>query len=129
MQVRVGGGVTREGWTGHDLVTDRRLCFRAGLHILRSSFGVCHALPVDDRLSAYATGHCFADAADLALARREGARLARGPRSAEGGAHRQLNAGAGQPCLYRWKSATVVGPERGPTGHDSRRARQSSAAT
>jgi hypothetical protein len=63
MQVRVGTGVTREGWSGHDLVTDRRLCFRAGLHILRSSFGACHTLAVDDRLSAYATGHCFADAA------------------------------------------------------------------
>jgi hypothetical protein len=63
MQVRVGKGVTREGWSGHDLVTDRRLCFRAGLHILRTSFGACRALPVDDRLSAYATGHCFADAA------------------------------------------------------------------
>ena len=44
-------------------VTDRRLCFRAGLHILRGSFGACRALAVDDRLSAYATGHCFADAA------------------------------------------------------------------
>jgi hypothetical protein len=62
MQVRVGTGVTREGWSGHDLVTDRTLCFRAALHILRSSFGACHALAVDDRLSAYATGHCFADA-------------------------------------------------------------------
>ena len=63
MQVRVGKGVTREGWTGTDLVTDRRRCFRAALHILRMSFGACHTLPVDDRLSAYATGHCFADAA------------------------------------------------------------------
>jgi hypothetical protein len=63
MQLRVGRGITREGWTGPELTTDRKLCFRAGLHILRASFGVCHALPVDDRLSAYATGHCFADAA------------------------------------------------------------------
>jgi hypothetical protein len=63
MQVRVGTGVTREGWTGHDLVSNRQLCFRAGLHIARSSFGACHALAVDDRLSAYASGHCFADAA------------------------------------------------------------------
>jgi hypothetical protein len=63
MQIKVGTGVTREGWTGHDLVTDRRLCFRAALHMLRSSFGACHTLPVDDRLSAYASGHCFADAA------------------------------------------------------------------
>jgi hypothetical protein len=63
MQVKVGRGVTREGWSGTDLVTDRKLCFRAALHILRSSFGACRTLPVDDRLSAYATGHCFADAA------------------------------------------------------------------
>jgi hypothetical protein len=63
MQVRVGSGITREGWSGPDLIADRRLCFRAGLHILRSSFGACRTLAVDDRLSAYATGHCFADAA------------------------------------------------------------------
>ena len=63
MQLRVGRGLTREGWDGHDLVTHREHCFRAGLHVLRASFGVCHSLPVDDRLSAYATGHCFADAA------------------------------------------------------------------
>jgi hypothetical protein len=63
MQLRVGRGTTREGWTGPDLISDRKRCFRAALHVLRTSFGVCHALPVDDRLSAYATGHCFADAA------------------------------------------------------------------
>jgi hypothetical protein len=63
MQIRVGRGVTREGWSGKDLVTDREHCFRAALHILRTSFGICHALPVEDRLSAYASGRCFADAA------------------------------------------------------------------
>jgi hypothetical protein len=63
MQIKVGRGVTREGWTGQDLVTDRKRCFRAALHILRTSFGVCHDLPLEDRLSAYASGHCFADAA------------------------------------------------------------------
>jgi hypothetical protein len=62
MQIRVGGGVTREGWSGSDLVRDRTLCFRAGLHILHSSFGACHRLPVEDRMSAYATGHCFENA-------------------------------------------------------------------
>jgi len=62
MQIRVGAGVTREGWSGPDLIADRRRCFRAALHILRSSFGVCHTLPLEDRLSAYATGHCFPDA-------------------------------------------------------------------
>jgi hypothetical protein len=62
MQIRVGQGFTREGWTGHALIDDRTRCFRSALHILRSSFGACRSLPVDDRLSAYATGHCFADA-------------------------------------------------------------------
>ena len=53
---------TREGWSGRQLIDDRKLCFRAALHILQSSFTACRALPVDDRLSAYASGHCFADA-------------------------------------------------------------------
>lgn len=63
MQIRVGRGVTREGWSGHQLIDDRKLCFRAALHLLHSSFGICHSFPVEDRLSAYAAGHCFADSA------------------------------------------------------------------
>jgi hypothetical protein len=59
MQIYVGKGVTAEGWTGQDLVQDRKRCFRAGLHMLRRSFGVCHNLQLDDRISAYATGHCL----------------------------------------------------------------------
>jgi hypothetical protein len=62
MQVRVGQGATREGWSGRQLIEDRKRCFRAALHILRASFSACRTLPVDDRLSAYASGHCFADA-------------------------------------------------------------------
>jgi hypothetical protein len=63
MQIRVGQGATREGWNGRQLVEDRKLCFRAALHILQASFAACRKLPLDDRLSAYASGHCFADAA------------------------------------------------------------------
>lgn len=62
MQIHVGDGITREGWTGRQLIEDRRRCFRAALHILHSSFGACHALPLEDRLSAYGTGHCVSDA-------------------------------------------------------------------
>jgi hypothetical protein len=62
MQIHVGHGQTREGWTGQQLIDDRKLCFRAALHILQLSFSVCRALPVDDRLSAYASGHCFSEA-------------------------------------------------------------------
>ena len=63
MQIRVGRGVTREGWSGRQLIDDRKLCFRAALHLLHSSFGICHSFPLEDRLSAYAAGHCFADSA------------------------------------------------------------------
>ena len=58
MQIRVGDGVTGDGWSGPQLVGDRKLCFRAGLHILRGSFNACHKLPLGDRMSAYATGRC-----------------------------------------------------------------------
>jgi hypothetical protein len=63
MQIHVGDGVTREGWTGKQLVEQRPLCFRAALHIMHRSFSVCRALPIEDRLSAYASGHCYEHAA------------------------------------------------------------------
>ncbi len=62
MQIRVGAGATREGWTGPQLIEDRTRCFRAALHILRASFSACQKLTLDDRMSAYATGHCVAEA-------------------------------------------------------------------
>jgi len=68
MQIRVGDGRTREGWTGSQLVADRKLCLRAALHILHGSFNVCHNLPVEDRMSAYATGRCF-EHADVSRSR------------------------------------------------------------
>jgi hypothetical protein len=63
MQIRVGQGATHEGWSGRELIADRKRCFRAALHILRLSFTACRNLRVDDRLSAYASGHCFSAAA------------------------------------------------------------------
>jgi hypothetical protein len=68
MQIRVGSGATREGWSGRQLIENRKLCFRAALHILQASFTACRNLPVDDRLSAYASGHCFA-AAEISRSR------------------------------------------------------------
>ncbi|MDP8999184.1 MAG: hypothetical protein M3O46_03635 [Myxococcota bacterium] len=62
MQIHIGPGATREGWNGQQLIEDRKRCFRAALHILQASFTACRKLPVEDRLSAYASGHCFADA-------------------------------------------------------------------
>ena len=88
MQVRVGTGVTREGWTGRDLVTDRRLCFRAGLHILRSSFGACRDAARRRSSERVRHGALLRGRRHLAVARREGPRLARSSRSAEAGADR-----------------------------------------
>ena len=62
MQIRIGQGETHEGWNGAQLIADRKRCFRAALHILQVSFAACRNLRIDDRLSAYASGHCFADA-------------------------------------------------------------------
>lgn len=60
LQLRVGRGRTAEGWSHAELVADRRRCFRAGLALMRRSFGACRQLAVLDRLSAYATGRCTA---------------------------------------------------------------------
>ncbi len=47
-----------EGWGGEDLVRDRQACFRAALHIIRESFVVCRGLPLNEKLSMYASGNC-----------------------------------------------------------------------
>lgn len=49
-----------DGWTGTELVQDRRKCFRAALAVLRSSFASCRSLnlPLEDRLRVYASGDC-----------------------------------------------------------------------
>lgn len=57
MQVRVVGK-TAEGWTGRDLVSDRKKCFRAALKRIRISFEWCKDHAVDDRLSGYTVGTC-----------------------------------------------------------------------
>lgn len=49
---------TREGWTATDLLADREKCFRAGLRIVRGSFGACRALAPEFALAAYARGRC-----------------------------------------------------------------------
>jgi len=57
-----------ETWTGLDVVSDRKKCFRAGLEILRRSIGACQTgvnaageivpLAMADRFSAYTKGTC-----------------------------------------------------------------------
>jgi len=46
------------GYGGEDLVSDRKKCFRVGLHIMRMSFNTCSSLPLESRLSMYASGSC-----------------------------------------------------------------------
>lgn len=59
MQIRVGHGITTEGWSGEDLVNDRTKCFHAGLRIIRGSFNACRKLAFEDRMSAYTSGRCL----------------------------------------------------------------------
>jgi hypothetical protein len=49
---------TPEGWSGPDLVADRRKCVRATINALRSSISVCRSLPLTQRLASYAAGSC-----------------------------------------------------------------------
>lgn len=59
MQVNLAAGkTTAEGWTGRDLVADRRKCARAGIAILARHLAACGALPFGDRTSGYASGTC-----------------------------------------------------------------------
>jgi len=53
-----GAKTTAEGWTGPDLVADRRKCLRVVLRMARESFVACRALPVEERLALYARGSC-----------------------------------------------------------------------
>jgi hypothetical protein len=46
------------GYTGPELIADRKLCIREGLRVLRLSMGGCRKLPLNQRLRAYASGNC-----------------------------------------------------------------------
>lgn len=47
-----------EGWTGPELVKDRKKCIEAGYRIIRSSFASCHSLTMPHWLTVYASGSC-----------------------------------------------------------------------
>lgn len=49
---------TPQGWTGKELIEDRRKCIAAGLNVLRTSFNACPGQPFNHRLSVYASGSC-----------------------------------------------------------------------
>jgi hypothetical protein len=50
---------TLEGWTGRDLLSDRRKCIIATITHIRSSLSVCYHLPLAERLAQYARGSCL----------------------------------------------------------------------
>jgi len=49
---------TPHGWTGKDLIADRRKCVAAGLYIVRRSFKACPGQSFNNRLRVYASGSC-----------------------------------------------------------------------
>jgi hypothetical protein len=49
---------TAEGWSGRDLVEDRRKCVVATINVLRLSIGTCRKLPAEEQLAMYAAGTC-----------------------------------------------------------------------
>jgi hypothetical protein len=61
LQIRVGAGRTAQGWSHADLVSDREKCFRAGIEIMKKSFGACSHLEQGDWLSVYTHGGCVAN--------------------------------------------------------------------
>jgi len=58
MQINIGRGRTPEGWSGSDLVADRKLCVRSALHRIEESLRACAALAEPLRLGLYVRGRC-----------------------------------------------------------------------
>lgn len=59
LQIKTGRkGKTSEGWTGEELLADRRKCARVGLRIMLGSIGLCKANGASGWLSGYAAGNC-----------------------------------------------------------------------
>jgi len=54
-----------EGWTAKEVLADRKKCIRAGLRLLRLSFGSCGPNP-KDWLRIYASGNCKSGAKESA---------------------------------------------------------------
>jgi hypothetical protein len=47
-----------QGWTGVELVTDRKKCLRVALRGIRASFRSCQSYPLVERLRSYGSGTC-----------------------------------------------------------------------
>jgi len=67
MQINIGNSNVLIGtdemkkWSGKDLVSDRKKCFKAGIEAIRNSLNKCSYLKEKDKLSAYTSGKCIND--------------------------------------------------------------------
>lgn len=59
MAINIGKGKTADGWTGPDLVSDRKKCLTAGINIMKKSMNACRSSGILSALSAYNTGRCI----------------------------------------------------------------------
>lgn len=57
MQLHIGKGKTVEGWTGKELIEDRRKCIRSGYRVMKQSWNTCKGDP-SERMAAYISGRC-----------------------------------------------------------------------
>ena len=58
MFIETSADKTPQGWTGPELLADRRKCVRATIDRMRSSLLACADLPVEERMAQYASGLC-----------------------------------------------------------------------
>jgi hypothetical protein len=56
--IEESAAITPEGWSGRDLIEDRRKCLLSTLRVMRQSVSTCRKLPSSERLTMYAAGHC-----------------------------------------------------------------------
>lgn len=47
-----------QGWTGPELISDRKKCIEAGYRMMKESFETCRSLPPNEWLRGYASGNC-----------------------------------------------------------------------
>lgn len=59
MAMNIGRGRTSEGWTGPELIADRKKCITAGVNAMQRSMNSCRKFGMLSGLSPYNTGRCI----------------------------------------------------------------------
>lgn len=59
MAINIGRGKTIEGWTGPELIADRKKCIKAGVNAIQRSMNYCRKYGMLSGLSVYNTGRCI----------------------------------------------------------------------